>query len=355
MDAEAKKLLGNKWASSATADRTDPDDSTLNPVLDREEGWPDAFSVDQTPRRTVMNQRFRELDGAAEGALLYGIELWDDEVDYPQHALTNADGRISRATVATGPATSNATDPDASGQTVWAEVSGTQGSPSAPAAPQATAPTSGELDWFWNCPLDNGARVTAFDFRHRVAGLTAWQPTVQVNTARHVLTGLTNGDAIEAQVRAINSVGTGPWSSTGSATPSGEVPGGGATLALRADTGDASGEVDTDWLEPDDGGVTITSYTLQYAGPGQGFSSSRQFSVTSTSRTVTGLTDGDEYSFRVRAVNGEGNGAWSDTATATPETPDVPVTPPADAVPDAPPAAPTLTARRTLWWTSGGG
>ena len=347
-DSEAKKLLGNLWSSAG--DRTDPDDATLTPTLTRTEGYPSGFSADMgdTPRRRVMNQRFREWDGAAQGAMTYGIELWDDEVDYPQNALTNSAGRIYRATVATGPDTSNATDPATSGQTVWTEVSGTTGAPSAPAAPSAVAPTSGELDWFWDCPLDNGAKVTSFNFRYRVAGLSAWSPNAtgdSVTTARYALTGLANGTAIEAQVQAVNSVGTSPWSSTGSATPSGTVPEGGAQLALRAEAGDA--EADLDWLEPDDGGVAITSYTVQWREDGQNFGTGRQATSTDNEHTVTGLTNDTLYHFRVRAVNGEGNGAWSNEASATPEAVVVPPTPPADTAPGAP-GTPEGTAREGL-------
>ena len=179
--------------------------------------------------------------------------------------------------------------------------------------------------------------MTEFNFRYRTAGTAAWQPDAtgdSVTTARYALTGLTNGTAIEAQVQAVNSVGTSPWSSTGSATPSGTVPGGGATLALRAEAGD--GEVDLDWLEPDDGGVTITSYLVQWRTGNQGYSTGRQATATGTEHTVTSLTNDTEYFFRVRAVNGEGNGAWSGDASATPEAAVVPPTPPADTAPDAP-------------------
>ena len=105
-----------------------------------------------------MNQLMRELSGAAAVDVReQGILGWDTDVDYLQHAIVRSGTQLYRATVATGPDTSNATDPAASGQTVWAEVSGTTGAPSAPSAPQAVGPASGELDWFWDCPLDNGA------------------------------------------------------------------------------------------------------------------------------------------------------------------------------------------------------
>ena len=131
----------------------------------------------------------------------------------------------------------------------------------------------------------------------------------------------------------------------GSATPSGTVPGGGATLALRAEAGD--GEVDLDWLEPDDGGVTITSYTVQWRTGNQGYSTGRQATATGTTHTVSSLTNDTEYFFRVRAVNGEGNGAWSGDASATPVADVVTPTPPADTAPDAPTNL-SGTARRPL-------
>ena len=160
--------------------------------------------------------------------------------------------------------------PTTAGQTVWEIVSGTIGLPSAPAQPTATAPASGELDWSWNCPLDGGAAITSFNFYWRTAGTLAFSAAISVTTPRYVLTGLTNGTAIEAQVEAVNAQGTSPPSAVGSATPQGTVPGGGATLALRATAGD--GEVDLDWLEPDTGGLTITQYIVQWRAAGQAFS-----------------------------------------------------------------------------------
>lgn len=340
------------WASAATADRTDPDDSALMPPLVVADGWPATFSADagDTPRRAVFNELYHRETQALVDIRNYGIIPYDADIDTFQGGIKQVAGVAYKALVDNGPTYGNATDPTASGQTVWELLPGAVSIPNAPSAPMATAPQSGELDWFWNCPKDNGAEVTEFDFRWRVAGTTAWNDVTGLTTARTVLTGLTNGQAIEAQVRARNSAGNSAYSSTGSATPSGTVPEGGATLALRATSGD--GEVDLDWLEPDDGGVAITSYIVQWREDGQGFSTSRQASVTTTEHTVTPLTNGTEYFFRVRAVNGEGSGVFSNEASATPEAVVVPPTPPADTAPAAP-GTPTGTARRvlTIDWT----
>ena len=51
---------------------------------------------------------------------------------------------------------------------------------------------------------------------------------------------------------------------------------------------------------------------------GDGWGDWNQFIATTNSRTVTGLSNGATYSFQVRANNNIGEGAESDTVTATP-------------------------------------
>lgn len=59
-----------------------------------------------------------------------------------------------------------------------------------------------------------------------------------------------------------------------------------------------------------------TDYTVQYAIAGSGsWTTFADGTSTTTSTTVTGLTAGVNYDYRVAAVNGAGSGAWSSTAT----------------------------------------
>ena len=154
-------------------------------------------------------------------------------------------------------------------------------------------------------------------FQYREAG-GSWPGTTRTVTVPFIeLTGLTNGQAYEFRVMAVNAIGDSPWSLTGTGTPTASAPSGGSTLALRATAGD--GEVVVDWIEPDAGGSPITEYRVQWAGPGQSFTASRQRTVMgATTDTVPNLTNGTAYRFQVIAVNGVGASTPSNEASVSP-------------------------------------
>ena len=340
VDVEAKKILEGLWAD--TGDRTNPDDASLTPTLSRATGWTSSFSATDgdVPRRRVMNQKFREWDGIASDTMREGLLGWDTDIDYRADAIVQAGSKLWRATVATGPATSNATDPTAMGQSVWAAVAGQLNIPSAPPTPTASA-GNGVLDWVWGCPLDNGARVSEFDFQWRPQG-GSFSASIVVSVAARELTGLSNGTTYEVRVRARNSVGTGPWSSVGTGTPAAERPG--QVFGVDAEGGD--GEVDVSWVEPDNGGDAIIRYEVQWRTSVQTFSTGRQTTNTDAMVTVGSLTNGTEYFFRVRAVNSAGNGDWSSVVSSTPA-----VALPAVSAPDAPDAPVAVVGQGELLWS----
>ena len=346
IDAEAKKIIeGGAWASDPGALVQDPGSAT--PPVTRADGWGPPYSSTLVMEQETLQGLLLAQDSAIIETYLQGVPFYDDEIDYPEHGLTNHEGTLYRAVVANGPATSNVTTPGTD-SSIWATVSGMTGRPAAPDQPMATSPNPGELYITWNCPLDNGAEITSFDFRHRQAGLTVWPSPVSLTVPCHTLTGLTNGTAYEFQARAVNSVDDSEWSAIGTGTPAATRSEGGSAFALNGLAGD--GEVDLSWLEPNDGGSAITGYTVQWKSGSQSYSSARQASVAAgtTEHTVTGLTNGDEHDFRVRATNSVGNSTWSNEFSATPEQ-------------DTQPAinTPTLTARaggaELSWSVAGNG
>ncbi|HET8961150.1 peroxidase family protein [Nocardioides sp.] len=133
---------------------------------------------------------------------------------------------------------------------------------------------------------------------------------------------LVNGQPYTFRVRGINAFGTGEWS-----LPS-------APVTPRADAPDAPGvptvrpgdrHVEVSWTEPADGGSIITGYDLRIT---QLNGTETLMSTTDTTLDATGLVNGRDYFFSVRAKNAEGTGPWS---------------PEVGAVPRARPGAPTMT------------
>ena len=348
MDSEAKKILQGLWADNG--DRVDPEDPNSLPVLDREEGYPASFSQDpgHVPTRGRFNQRWRELDGAARDSMRFGGVLpYDAEVDYLQWAHCTLGRDEFVALVANGPSTGNVTSPATPNQAVWSRVQGEVNRPEAPDAPAGVA-GNGQIRWDTRCPSDGGDQIDHFDVQWRQEG-GSWSAAIEVRTPHYLLTGLVNGRRYEARFRATNSRGDSPWGGVGRATPVASAPSGGGLLALRADPGDA--QVGLTWLAPPDNGAPILDYTVQWRSGSQAFSAGRQVVVNGTMRTITGLANGTEYFFQVRARNAQGAGPWSNTDSATPAAPPVIPTPDPDTAPGRILVAPraTLFERDACW------
>ena len=125
--------------------------------------------------------------------------------------------------------------------------------------------------------------------------------------------------AFQAWLATINfqgSVCTPPGGGGGGGGPRTSAPG--APRNLTAVGGD--GEVVLTWDAPaSDGGAAITDYEYRIDGRNPWIS----IGSTNTTHTVTGLVNGTEYTFQVRAVNRIGTGRVPNQAEATPEAPEV--------------------------------
>lgn len=89
----------------------------------------------------------------------------------------------------------------------------------------------------------------------------------------------------------------------------GTVPG---TPGIPTITSTASKSVAISWTAPSSaGGAAISDYTVQYSTDGSSWTTFVRGASTSTSVTVTGLTNGTPYVFRVTAVNSYGSGSAS--------------------------------------------
>jgi predicted phage tail protein len=136
------------------------------------------------------------------------------------------------------------------------------------------------------------------------------------------VTGLTNGTIYYFKVTAVNGVGEGPGAEV-NAVPA-TLPG--APTGLAAAPG--NGQVALSWVAPaSDGGSPVTGYHV-YQGAGPGGETGRPVNcspVTPTSCTVTGLTNGTTYYFKVTAVNRVGDGPGAEVRAVPATVPGAPV------------------------------
>ena len=90
--------------------------------------------------------------------------------------------------------------------------------PDAPSRP-TLRDDDGSVQVSWSAPADNGASIDRYEVRYRRSGRTSWSDWDGSGSSRRLrITGTSAGTTYEAQVRARNSEGWGPWSPTATVT-----------------------------------------------------------------------------------------------------------------------------------------
>ena len=133
-------------------------------------------------------------------------------------------------------------------------------------------------------------------------------------TASTLVPYLSHSTTYTFRISAVNAAGTGTASDAASVATATTA---GAPTGLTATQGVA--EVDLAWTAPaSDGGAALTDYTVEYSSDsGSTWTTFEDGTSTTGSTTVTGLSNGTTYVFRVSAANAVGTGAVSDSASAT--------------------------------------
>lgn len=189
------------------------------------------------------------------------------------------------------------------------------GPPSIPRAPSATlATTSATISW--TVPAaDGGSPITRYTVTASPGGQTCTTTSLSC-----VLTGLPRTASFTATIIATNAVGNSPSAGVGPLTTPGDLPG--SVLNPTAVAGNAQATVS--WSPPaDNGGSPVTGYTVVSSPGGQSCSTSGALSC-----TVTSLTNGVTYTFKVTATTAFGTGPAGVSNAVTPSTvPSAPVAP----------------------------
>ena len=182
----------------------------------------------------------------------------------------------------------------------------------APAVPTITSITIGNqsASIAFIAGAANGSAITNYEYSKDNSA--NWIPLSPVSTTSPILlSGLTNGQTYQVQIRAVNNMGTSPPTAVQSVTPS-DIPDAPTDLSATAGNGQAT----ITFTAGATNGSAITNY--QYSTDGSTNWTAVSSITSAVQVVITGLTY-QTYTIYLRAVNGAGNGAASLTsATTTP-------------------------------------
>lgn len=160
-------------------------------------------------------------------------------------------------------------------------------------------------------PSDGGSPITRFDLQVSVDGAN-WTLVTGISDPETVA-GLLESTTYLVQTRAVNAVGVGSWSPSGSATTgaSATVP---AQMAAPVVSATGAGALTVDRAaDPADGGSTITQFDLRHSTDEASWTA---VPAMADPETISGLADGTTYFVQTRAANAVGAGAWSQSGSA---------------------------------------
>ncbi|MCX6422859.1 MAG: fibronectin type III domain-containing protein [Actinobacteria bacterium] len=191
--------------------------------------------------------------------------------------------------------------------------------PSAPTGVTAANPTTSSAEVSWTAPQwDGGSAITDYDVQYRVVGSISWLAFARVAwpATSVVVTGLASDTSYEFRVAAANVMLTGSYTLTATSTSTlSGGPGAPTNVVASAPT---AAQIRVSWTAPSVTGTTsIRDYEVEYRSlTAQTWFTASHVRSIRTSMTVTGLTAGTTYVFRVAAVNTAGPGEYSAESNA---------------------------------------
>ena len=191
----------------------------------------------------------------------------------------------------------------------------------------SVTPGEGSLTVSWSTLSVNAIGITAYDLRHIPSGD---DETVEANWTvvdnawaagsgprQYVLVGLTNGVQYGVQVRAVNSIGDGPWSATATGTP--QAPG---TSSVSRSFSSPSVEPGGQLTVAITGAGTALAQVVETMPPGFSYVSSSlpDASVVVAGQTISfTLLNDPSFTYTVTASSTEGVYTFEGVFKPTPE------------------------------------
>jgi hypothetical protein len=184
-------------------------------------------------------------------------------------------------------------------------------------------PGDGKVSLSWSVPQSALDKISGYRLRQYVYGDDSFiSHPITGKATGTTISGLKNGVPYGFSVIAVSAEGIGPTSPIVYATPTSAKPVLGtpnAITTLAATAGD--GKVNLSWTAPLNNGSPITGYNIIQSQSGSNSFTTYQKLNTSTSTTISALTNGITYNFKVVAVNDVGQGPVSNTVIVTPINP----------------------------------
>jgi alpha-tubulin suppressor-like RCC1 family protein len=167
----------------------------------------------------------------------------------------------------------------------------------------------------WGLPSDTG-QLPIDDYLIQYKkddGVWTTEPDGTSTVTSYRVYSLTRGSTYSFRVAAVNALGQGPFTEVGPLKIA-SVPLAPVDVRVSGSTNSAiysSVARTVSWTPFDDGGSAITDYVIQYTSDGSTWVTVDDGVSNQTSVTVSGLTRGVRYTFRVAAVNSEGQSNFS--------------------------------------------
>jgi titin len=205
------------------------------------------------------------------------------------------------------------------------------GSSSASVAANSNGWTALNTESWDDTSVSSRLRPSSYLVQASSNGGVSWANSVSTNSATTSYTyrSLVNGTPYVFRVAPYYSATAtvGEWTSQSPTyTPALAPPGQPTSLVATSGNGRAT----LSWVAPSSvGDSAISGYRIEYStnGGGSWLTLNSNTWSTSTSQSVTGLTNGTSYVFRVAAINSSATGSYSASATAVPKDPNLPAAP----------------------------